>query len=229
MAAFEEAVALGYRYLETDVRVTRDGVLVALHDPTLQRTTNRRGRVADLAWSTVARARIGGVEPVPRLADVLGAWSDVRVNLDLKEDAAVAPLARLLRDLNLLDRVAVGSFSNERLAWLREEFGARLCTSTGPREVRRLRLGSYVRAPAPLVRVRANCVQIPPRRGWVPLADERLIGYCHERGLPVHVWTVDSPVAIHELLDRGVDGLMTDDCARLKDVLVARGEWTGRL
>lgn len=227
MTAFEQAVAMGYRYLETDVRMTRDGVLVAFHDPGLGRVTDRRGRIAELDWAEVGRARIAGVEPVARLDEVLGAWDHVRFNLDVKEDAAVPALARKLRDHNILDRVAVGSFSDDRLAALRQEFGARLCTSAGPTEVRRLRLGSYVRAPSILAPVGADCVQIPPRRGWVPLADERFIDYCHRRGLLVHVWTIDSPVVIHELLERGVDGVMTDDIAALKGVLMAREQWRG--
>ena len=62
MAAFERAVALGYRYLETDVRVTSDGVALAFHDSTLDRVTDQRGRVADLPWAQVRHARIDGRE-----------------------------------------------------------------------------------------------------------------------------------------------------------------------
>jgi glycerophosphoryl diester phosphodiesterase len=78
MAAFGRAVDLGYRYLETDVHATADGVLLAFHDSTLDRLTDRRGRVARLPWSEVSRARIGGVEPIPLLEDLLEAWPDIR-------------------------------------------------------------------------------------------------------------------------------------------------------
>src|SRR5436309_11628749 len=89
MAAFEAAVALGYRYLETDVRVTADGVALAFHDATLDRVTNRSGRIADLPWAQVRNARIGGVEPIPLLADLLAAWPEVCVNIDVKSDRGV--------------------------------------------------------------------------------------------------------------------------------------------
>src|SRR5690606_8491342 len=86
MRAFESAVRLGYRYLETDVHVTRDGVLLAFHDHVLDRVTDRTGRIGALTWSEVRQARVGGLEPIPLLEDVLGTWPEVRVNIDPKHD-----------------------------------------------------------------------------------------------------------------------------------------------
>ena len=88
MPAFQHAVALGYRYLETDVHATADGVLVAFHDDVLDRVTDRTGVIAALPWSDVRRARVAG-EPIPLLDDLLGTWPEVRVNIDPKQDAAV--------------------------------------------------------------------------------------------------------------------------------------------
>ncbi|MEA2704712.1 MAG: glycerophosphoryl diester phosphodiesterase, partial [Actinomycetota bacterium] len=86
MRAFENAVNLGYRYVETDVHTTADGVLVAFHDDHLDRVTDQRGRICDLKWSEVGTARVAG-EGIPLLEDILGAWPDVRVNIDPKHDA----------------------------------------------------------------------------------------------------------------------------------------------
>src|SRR3712207_8936777 len=99
MPAFEACVDLGYRYLETDVQVTADGVLVAFHDPPLERITDQRGRLDSLAWAQVSEAGIGGREPVVRLEDLLTAWPDVRFNLDIKAAGVLAPLVRLVRRL----------------------------------------------------------------------------------------------------------------------------------
>jgi glycerophosphoryl diester phosphodiesterase len=104
------------------------------------------GRVARLPWSTVSRARIGGREPIPLLEDVLGTWADVRVNVDVKEAAALAPLVRAIRRTNALGRVCVASFSERRLAYVRRELGPRLCTSLGPRGVLLLRAAATHRA-----------------------------------------------------------------------------------
>src|SRR4051812_4630979 len=105
MAAFEAAVRLGYRYLETDVRATADGVALAFHDASLERMTNRRGRVAQLPWDEVRTARIHGAEPIPRLVDLLDAWPDVRINLDVKSDTAVQASIDAIRAAGAIDRV----------------------------------------------------------------------------------------------------------------------------
>ena len=87
--AFQEAVALGYRYLETDVHATRDGVLLAFHDGVLDRVTDRTGAIADLSYAQVSEARIGGIDPIPRLSELLVKFPDARFNIDAKSRAAV--------------------------------------------------------------------------------------------------------------------------------------------
>jgi glycerophosphoryl diester phosphodiesterase len=155
MPAFQACVDLGYHYLETDVQVTADGVLVAFHDPTLERVTDRSGRVDSLTWSEVSAARIGGREPVVALEDLLGAWPDVRFNLDIKAAGVLAPLVRTVHRLKAVDRICLASFSDARIAAARRLFGPSLCTSLGPRGVAALRLSSYSPRAAGLVRIQA--------------------------------------------------------------------------
>ncbi len=225
LPAFQACLDLGYRYLETDVRATSDGVLVAFHDPTLDRVTDRTGRVEALPWREVRAALIGGREPVLRLDDLLGAWPDVRFNLDIKAAGVLAPLVRTVRRLRAEDRVCLASFSDARVAAARRALGPRVCTSLGPRGVAALRLSSYSPRAAGLVRIDAGCAQVPLQLGGRPLVDERFIAAAHARGLQVHVWTVDSEREATDLLDLGVDGVMTDRPAMLRDVLQARGQW----
>src|SRR5690348_4504767 len=96
LPAFEACRALGYRYLETDVRATADGVLVVFHDPVLERVTDSTGRIDQLPWSVVQQARIGGREPILRLEELLEAFPGVRFNLDIKAAGVVAPLVRTI-------------------------------------------------------------------------------------------------------------------------------------
>jgi glycerophosphoryl diester phosphodiesterase len=227
LPAFEACLALGYRYLETDVRVTADGVLVAFHDPTLDRVTDRTGRVDALPWREVRTALIGGRDPVILLEDLLGAWPDVRFNLDIKAPGVLAPLVRTVRRLRVEDRICLASFSDARVAAARRVFGPEVCTSLGPRGVAALRLSSYSPRAAGLVRIQAGCAQVPLQLGGRPLVDERFIAAAHARSLQVHVWTVDTEQEATELLDLGVDGVMTDRPVMLRDVLKARGQWTG--
>lgn len=231
MRAFSRAIDLGYRYLETDVHATSDAVLLAFHDHRLDRVTDAVGRIAELAWSQVRHARIGGAEPIPLLEDLLGTWPDIRVNVDVKHPAAVAPLVDAIRRTGSIDRVCVASFSQRRVAAVRRALGPRLCTALGPREVARLWLAAAVTRAAPgLGRVTstappAPCVQVPDTLRRLRVVTPGLVDLAHRRGQRVHVWTVDDAPAMSRLLDLGVDGLMTDHLETLRDVLRARGQW----
>jgi glycerophosphoryl diester phosphodiesterase len=223
MAAFEAAVRLGYRYLETDVHVTADGVLVAFHDDTLDRASDGTGRISELPWAEVSRARVDG-ETIPLLEDLLAAFPGARVNIDPKEDSAVEPLAEVIRRTGAVDRLCVGSFSDRRLARIRRLVGRRLCTSLGPGGVARLRLASIG---APVGPLPAPCAQVPVRARGIGLVDRRFLTAAHRRGMQVHVWTIDDEGEMERLLDLGVDGLMTDRPGVLKKVLERRGHWHG--
>jgi len=225
MAAFERAVKAGYRYLETDVHATSDGVAVFFHDDTLRRMFGHPGRVEDLSWADIASLRDGGESMVPRLLDVLDAWPHCRFNIDVKADSAVDPTIEAVWKLNARDRVLLASFSDRRIRWVRRVCGPRQATSMGQREVAVLRvaslhgrgLGGFVPG--------VVAVQVPVRYARVRVVDARFVRHAHTLGMQVHVWTIDDPAEMHELLDLGVDGIMTDRIEVLRDVLIARGQW----
>jgi glycerophosphoryl diester phosphodiesterase len=223
MPAFAHAVALGYRYVETDVHVTADGVLVAFHDDRLDRVTDRTGIIAELPWSQVREAKVDGREPIPRLEDLLGTWPELRVNIDPKHDSAVDPLAEVLLRTGAVDRVCIGAFSDKRIERVVAKVGGALCHSMGPRQVAQLAAASQGLPGGG--RLRAPCAQVPVSQGRVPLVTPRFVRSAHARGIQVHVWTIDDRAEVERLLDLGVDGIMTDRPAVLRDVLEARGQW----
>lgn len=223
MAAFGRSVDLGFRYLETDVHVSADGALLAFHDDRLDRTTDKTGLIRDLDLDQIKSARVGGVEPIPLLRELFEAWPEARINIDPKSDAAVAPLIEAVREARALHRVCIGSFEDDRIAHCREVLGPGLCTSMGPKEIARLRAASYR---LPVGRFTAACAQVPIAWRGRTLVDERFAAEAHRRGLAVHVWTIDEPDEMHRLLDLGIDGLMTDKPAVLKDVFIERGIWS---
>lgn len=220
MSAFERAVALGYVYLETDVRVTSDGVALAFHDGRLDRVTDARGRVDQLPWAQVRRARIAGREPIPQLSDLLAAWPHTRVNIDVKAEACIGPVIDAIRRTASIDRVCVAAFSDARVAAVRAILGPRLCTALGPAAALGLRVGRTPRGSA-------QCAQVPARIGRRIFVDARYVAAAHARGLQVHAWTVNERAEMIRLLDAGVDGVMTDAADVLRDVLVERGQWSG--
>lgn len=222
MEAFEAAVAAGYRYLETDVHVTADGILVAFHDSVLDRVTDREGAIADLPWREVREAKISGTGTIPRFEDLLGAWSHVRINVDPKADASVDPLITTIAHTKSVDRVCVGSFSDKRIASARRSLGPALCTGLGPRATARLTAASWG---LPVGKIVGDCAQVPPSFRGVAIVTPRFVEAAHRRGIAVHVWTIDEAVEMHRLLDLGVDGIMTDRPHLLREVLESRGSW----
>ena len=120
---FEATVALGYPFLETDTVATSDGVLLALHDTSLDRMTDATGEVSKLTYEQVKTARVGGQEPIPRLDEVFTRWPDLRINIEPKSDQAVDPLVELIRSTGSLDRVCVGSFNDARVRKMRAALG----------------------------------------------------------------------------------------------------------
>jgi glycerophosphoryl diester phosphodiesterase len=221
MPAFEHAVRLGYRYLETDAHATVDGTLVAFHDDVLDRVTDQRGVIAQLPWDTVRNARVGDA-PIPLMEELLTAWPEVRVNIDLKHESSVDPLVDVIERTAAHDRVCVASFSGKRLDRFRRLTGGRVCTAIGPLDIARMRAAGFR---VPVGRCAGACAQVPVRQGRVRIVDRRFVEGAHRRGLPVHVWTIDDPAEMDRLLDLGVDGIMTDRPSVLKEVLVRRGQW----
>lgn len=223
--AFRNATDLGFRYLETDVHVTRDGVLVAFHDDSLDRVTERSGKIADLPLFEVRRAHVGG-EPIPTLDEVLDAV-DARINIDIKAAGAEEPLAHAIRRHNAEHRVCVGSFNEARLHRFRRLAGRGVATSIGPLGVgaalvaTRLGFGAAACGAAFQVPVRTT---IAGRE--VDVVTPAFIKRAHDWGKAVHVWTIDDEQTMNELIDWGVDGLVSDRIDVLKQVCQARGMWS---
>jgi len=223
--AFRHAAALGYGYLETDVHVTHDGVLVAFHDDVLDRMTDRAGAIADLSADEVGRARIAGDHPVPSMAELLEALPDRRFNIDLKAPGSGILLADLIERTSSHERVCVGSFSWRHLRQFRRLTGGRVATSATPLEVALFLATSWPVVARLFDRRPFVVLQIPPRRGLLRLVTRSVVRRAHAAGIQVHAWTIDDPAEMERLLDLGVDGVITDRTDLLKGVLIKRGLW----
>jgi glycerophosphoryl diester phosphodiesterase len=235
MVAFSGAVGLGYRHLETDLRVTSDGVLVCFHDPTLDRTTDGSGPVTELTFDDLSTLDAGyrhvGVEGhtfrgrgirVPTLEEAVLAFPEASFVVDLKTENLVRPLHDLIERLGLHERLIVGSFSDRRLQEFREASEGRVATSTGATLARSWLVASRVGRG---VVGEASALQLPRHSRGLRVIDRKLIDSAHAHGLQVHVWTVNNRSEMAELLDLGVDGIITDRPDLLKEVLEDRGQW----
>jgi glycerophosphoryl diester phosphodiesterase len=227
--AFQEAVALGYRYLETDVHATCDGVLLAFHDRVLDRVTDRIGAIAEMTYAEIAEARIHGLDPIPRLSELLTEFPNARFNVDAKSATAVAALTATIEEHQAYDRVCVASFGIRRLYELRRRLGWRVPSAASALGVAANRFVPWVtwalNTPAPVLQIPVS-LRVPG--GRLTVLTPALIEAAHRAGKKVQIWTVDDSETMERLLDAGVDGIFTDRVDTLKDVLVQRGLWTER-
>lgn len=227
MSAFAAAVDLGFRYVETDVHATADDVVIAFHDPTLDRVTDSSGAIRELGWQRVASARIGGIEPIPRLEDVLGSWPDLFVNIDIKDAAVIGPLARVIERTQAHGRICLASFSDRNRRAVVRRLSKPVATAAGRSAMAQFRAASSTRV-AGLVdwSLRGvQCLQVPTTFGAVPIVTARTVAAAHRAGRQVHVWTINEADEMHRLLDLGVDGIISDRADILRDVLRSRSAW----
>lgn len=223
LAAFRHAYDLGFRYLETDVRLSADGVVFAIHDETLERLTGSAGAVSELSAAELDRELLAGREPLLRMSHLFEALPDARFNIDLKSDDVVGPMCELITAHGTSEQVSLGSFSHVRIDRARALL-PQVVTAASTTEAAAVRL-----LPRAVLRGRlrpaARCLQVPVRRGRITVVTPAVIRRAHRLGMQVHVWTVDDATEMHRLLDLGVDGIVTDRTDVLKEVLVSRGSW----
>lgn len=230
LAAFNEMKKLGVRHIETDVHRTKDGMVVVHHDDVVDRTYDGTGRVEDLTWEQIRSMRNAAGERMPLLSEVLEEHPELWFNIDAKTDAVVEPMMSVLEAHNAFDRVMVASFSERRLQRIRTMRRGHVSTSLGVSGVARL-LGaaqsatsaSWWRIPGPRMGVRA--VQVPHRHGPIPIVTPRFIATAHTLGLAVHVWTINDADEMRELIDMGVDGIITDRPSLAKEILTGADLW----
>ncbi|MDR1711942.1 MAG: glycerophosphodiester phosphodiesterase [Propionibacteriaceae bacterium] len=223
LEAFQVAADLGYRYFETDVHATSDGVLVAFHDNHLDRVTDGAGSIREFGYSQLRRLRVGGEYRIPTLLELLEAFPDARFNIDIKSEGAERPLAEVIAETGCHERVLVTSFSWSRLRKFRKLMDRPVAIGAGSLAVA-AQLAAFKAGWAAHFS-QAAALQVPVRRMGIQVVDAKFVRLAHASGYKVHVWTIDNPAQMGQLIDLGVDGIITDRIDVLKDVLLSRGLW----
>ena len=233
-AAMRKAALLGVDVLDMDARLSKDGVLVAFHDKTLNRTTNGSGEVADYRADELAMLNAAAhfvspdgnkhrTEPIPRIADILRAFASGNLlfvieikNRDKQGKLAAQKLADIVNSLNLQKRVIVGSFDGAPLATYRKAL-TNAATSASRYEAAGIILSGGLYAP-PLA-----ALQIPPSFAGLELASRESIGKFRARGYAVHYWTINDAGQMAQLVANGADGIFSDYPNILREVLADGG------
>ncbi len=222
LSALDEAARMGADVLEVDVQQTADGVLILLHDATLDRTTDMTGAVADMPYKEVRKADAGAARVeaggdftgqgifVPTLAEAFARHPDARWVVEIKPNTerAAQTMCREIRDAGTETRVLVGSFHDDAMTAFRAAC-PNVATSMSTGEVTRFALAAYVGL-AHLVPTEAVAMQIPTRSSGITLAHPRILRAARARGFKVQFWTINDSAAMDPLIALGADGIITD-------------------
>ena len=218
LEALELGMALGADAIELDVRRTADGALLVMHDPTLDRTTDASGRIAGLTRAEIAGVHLTNGAPIPELRDVLRAFPDVEITVDVKEAGAAADVVALVRALGRIERTILYVEDGTDTPAFRGYEGRR-ATSTA--QATRLALEPDWVTGAASHEV-PEVVHTPLEWRGVPVVTQAFVRRVRETGRSVQVWTIDDPETVGRLADWGADGIITNDVRGVRAWLDAR-------
>jgi len=241
LVAYEQALADGADVLELDIHATSDGVIVVMHDGTIDRTTDGAGAIKEMTFEELRTYDAGynfttddgATYPyrgmgllVPSLEEVLEAFPDAPYVIELKqaEPSIVDDFVAMTREHEVIDQINGASFDDAVLAELRAAAPEMATSFSEDEVVEYFLLSSNPDGIDPDYVPPAEFLQVPPRRGELEVLHEQFIPTAHELGLKVHVWTINDKDDMRTLIeDFGVDGIMTDDPPLLTTVIEETG------
>jgi glycerophosphoryl diester phosphodiesterase len=223
LLAFLRALSVGATHLETDIHASADGVAVIAHDPDLARVAGREVQVGQLTMLELRRIDLGHGQGFCSLAEALDAFPEARFNIDVKDARAASPAVDAILAARAVDRILVTSFAPDRRRAVADRLPG-VASSPSVREFVPALVGAKLGV-APVTRRALRgfvAVQVPERRGPVRIVTRRTVDRIHAAGAEVHVWTVNDPGDMSRLLELGVDGIVTDRCDLLKELVDTR-------
>ena len=214
--AFTDAYELGYRWLETDLQISKDGVLYAIHDNNLKNLTGINKKIDDLDSHDLDQILINRKYNIPRLEQLLQRFNDVTFNLDAKNINAAKALVTLLNKDKSFKNLCLGSFSHKTISYIRKSLKRDLPTTFSQMEVFWLLVNLKLNKK---VIYKGNYLQIPKSYFGYKIVSKQLLDFCKKNEIKVHIWTINESSEMRNLIRIGVDGIMTDKCRTLLEVI----------
>ena len=209
--AFQSAKEIGFNYLETDLRVTKDDEIITFHDPGLLRTSGQNIQLTDKTHKELNRLNFFQPGHTPSFNELLEEFPTNFFNVDLKVPKIGLKVLKIIKDMKAEDRICIGSFNSSRLDEI-QRIDSSILTSMGIRDIIKIK---FLNVP----NKRSKLLQIPENWNGIKVFTKKLLQRSHSLGFKVHVWTVNNKKEMQKLIDLGVDGLMTDEPELLKEVL----------
>ena len=216
IASFKKALELGYTCIETDVQVSLDKVVYVYHDSDFKRLLDIDKKVSDTRSEEIDTYLLAGEHKIPRLQEILDQFPETIFSIDAKSWDVVNPLADIIKESNSMSRVYIASFSDRRVRYLSKILDGKVKTVAGTSQVIKFIIGFLTGF---RFSFSADFIQVPEKKFGIKLVSHRSIQYAKRIKIPIHVWTVNDQDKMASLIQLGVNGIMTDECEKLKLVL----------
>ena len=220
--SFRKAFDLGYRVIETDIHSSKDGTAYIFHDITLERLTGENLKISDLKDVDIDSLKINNSSIIPRLSNVFEEFPEGLFNLDAKTWKSTTPIVDTIQNMGCRSRVCIGSFNDRRVHAIIKELGLETCHSMGTSNVIKFYLGAQLGIEQQFT---SQCIQLPIKMFGISLTTRKVLSYARKLGIKIHFWTINNPVIMQKLLELNVDGIMTDDCVLLKEIMKEQNKW----
>ena len=215
LESFEYALELGSEYIETDVQLSADGIPFIFHDDDLLRLLGKNLLFNSLHSEEIDKLRLFESYRIPTLEAALKKFPNALFQIDVKTDEVAMPAMKVIQQCEALDRVCIASFNSERLKKVSVAY-PEVCLSMGPKEVFKLLLASFKLYNSDIP---GHCLQIPRYQYGFKLVTKRFVKFVQSLDLKIHVWTINDEVVMQEMINLGVNGIITDKPKLLKEVL----------
>ena len=220
--SFRKAFDLGYRVIETDIHSSKDGTAYIFHDITLERLTGENLKISDLKDVDIDSLKINNSSIIPSLSNVFEEFPEGLFNLDAKTWKSTTPIVDTIQNMGCRSRVCIGSFNDRRVHAIIKELGLETCHSMGTSNVIKFYLGAQLGIEQHFT---SQCIQLPIKMFGISLTTRKVLSYARKLGIKIHFWTINNPVIMQKLLELNVDGIMTDDCVLLKEIMKEQNKW----
>ena len=212
--AFNSVIQMGYKYIETDLRMTLDGEVIAFHDPDLKRLFNLNLQVRDLTFNEIANLFKEKNCTLLSLENALMKFPEIHFNIDLKVEEVIQDSIKVVTDFNAFDRVCFASFRSSRTEKVLQQ-NKNTIVSMGMKDVALFKFFKFHNK-------KIKIIQIPLKWKGIKILTRNLIQKAHKTNLLVHVWTINDRKIINNLIDLGVNGIVTDEPELLMEIMKER-------
>ncbi len=220
--AFEKAQKIGFDLFELDVRSSKDNIVYVFHDKNFRRLIQKNYTISSLMSYQIEKISLKKGGKILKLEDLFKIIPKAKFNIDVKSNDTIKPFCNLIKKFKMEKRICVASFSDKRIKKIIKNLGSNTCHSMGTTRVVIFFISFILGFN---YKCSSSYIQLPSHYFFLPLISKKIIKYAHNLNYELHLWTINNEEEMIKYIEMGVDGIMTDECEKLKNILINKKKW----